>query len=120
MTAFVTDAPETRLSLIVSRVEMLRHHDPERIQAYCQSCEKFGQYWSCPPFAEQPLAQLGAWTHAVLVTQKTPVDPLLTKEELIAHFLAARETLAAAKDVKPKGDGKKTEPWRRKPGDPIF
>lgn len=30
------------------------------------------------------------------------------------------ETLAAAKDVKPKGDGKKTEPWRRKPGDPIF
>lgn len=96
MTAFVTDTPETRLSLIVSRAEMLRHHDPERIQAYCQSCEKFGQYWSCPPFAEQPLTQLGAWTHAVLVTQKTPVDPLLTKEELIAHFLAARETLCDA------------------------
>ena len=96
MTAFVTDAPETRLSLIVSRAQMLRHHDPERIQAYCQSCEKFGQYWSCPPFAEQPLAHLGAWTHAVLVTQKTPVDPLLTNEELIAHFLAARETLCDA------------------------
>ncbi len=93
MTAIVADAPDTRLSMIVSREEMLRHHDPERIQAYCQSCDKFGQYWSCPPFAEQPLAQLGAWTHAVLVTQKTPVDARSTKEGLIEHFLAARETL---------------------------
>ncbi len=31
------------------------------------------------------------------------------------------QTLAAAKDAKPKTDGKsKAEPWRRKPGDPIF
>jgi hypothetical protein len=30
------------------------------------------------------------------------------------------ETLAAAKDAKPKADAKKAEPWRRKPGDPLF
>lgn len=31
------------------------------------------------------------------------------------------QSLAAAKDSKPKAEGKgKVEPWRRKPGDPIF
>ena len=31
------------------------------------------------------------------------------------------QSLAAAKDAKPKADGnKRTESWRRKPGEPIF
>ena len=42
---------ETRRSVIVSKADMMRYHDPERIQAYCRSCEKHGLYWSCPPFA---------------------------------------------------------------------
>jgi hypothetical protein len=31
------------------------------------------------------------------------------------------QTLAAAKDAKPKAESKtRTEAWRRKPGDPVF
>ncbi len=48
---------------------------------------------------------------------KAPAVPKAAAVRLGTNLL---ETLAAAKDVKPKGDGKKTEPWRRKPGDPIF
>lgn len=33
---------------------------------------------------------------------------------------ALQEILAAAKDSKNKEDKKKVEPWKRKPGDPIF
>ncbi|WP_263772810.1 DUF2284 domain-containing protein [Propionivibrio soli] len=89
----VSEAPQ---AVIASRADMMRYHDPERIQGYCQSCEKHGQYWSCPPFAEPPLAQLGEWTHAVLVTQKTRVACGATKEELIECFLEARQTLCKA------------------------
>ncbi len=84
---------ETRRAVIVSEADMMRYHDHERVQAYCRSCEKYGLYWSCPPFAEQPIAQLGDWTDAVLVTQKTPVDAGSTKEDLIERFLVSRQIL---------------------------
>jgi len=78
--------------VLVSKADMLRHHDPERIQGYCRSCEKYGLYWSCPPFAETPLEQLPEWSHAVLVTQKTRVEAGASKDDLIAQFLASRQT----------------------------
>lgn len=84
---------ETPHIVIVRRSDMMRYHEPERIQGYCRSCEKHGQYWSCPPFDTPPLEQLGEWTHAVLVTQKTRVEPSSTQEDLIGCFLAARKTL---------------------------
>jgi predicted metal-binding protein len=93
MAVATTEAPRT---VIVSRADMMRYHDPERIQGYCRSCEKYGAYWSCPPFAEPPLARLGAWTCAVLVTQKTRVAAGSTQEELIGCFLDARKMLCEA------------------------
>jgi len=86
----MSDAVHT---VIVSKAEMLRYHDPERIQSYCLACEKYGQYWSCPPFEEQPLEQLAEWSHALLVTQKTPVLAGSTPEQLISQFLGARQIL---------------------------
>jgi hypothetical protein len=47
-------------------------------------------------------------------------DPAATKAAAVRLGMNLMETLAAAKDVKPKADQKKAEPWRRKPGDPIF
>ena len=85
-----TDAAQ---KVIVSKADMMRYHDPVRIQAYCRSCEKYGMYWSCPPFEEQPLTQLADWTHAVVVTQKTRIAAGSSKEELISQFLDAREIL---------------------------
>ncbi|MEI7431007.1 MAG: DUF2284 domain-containing protein [Betaproteobacteria bacterium] len=84
---------EVAQTVIVSKAEMMQHHDPVRIQDYCRSCEKYGMYWSCPPFEEQPLTQLSEWSHAVLVTQKTQVATGSTKEELISQFLDARQVL---------------------------
>ena len=84
---------ETAKTVIVSKADMMRYHDPVRIQAYCRSCEKYGMYWSCPPFEEQPMTQLSEWTHALLVTQKTRVDAGSTKEELMQQFLASRQIL---------------------------
>jgi hypothetical protein len=53
-------------------------------------------------------------------TSETPKDPALTKAAAIRLGTNLMETLAAAKDAKPKSDSKKAEPWRRKPGDPLF
>ena len=78
-------------TVLVSRAEMMRYYDLERIESYCQACEKYGMFWSCPPFAEPPLAQLGAWSHAVLVTFKMPVDPGTTKDDLVELFLSGRQ-----------------------------
>jgi predicted metal-binding protein len=75
------------------RAELLRFYDPERIQGLCRSCDKYGRFWSCPPFAEAPLGKLPAWSDAVLVTQKTRVDCSSTQESLIEQFLSARQTL---------------------------
>jgi hypothetical protein len=47
-------------------------------------------------------------------------DPAVTKAAAVRLGTNLMETLAAAKDMKPKTDQKKAEPWRRKPGDPIF
>lgn len=80
-------------TVIVSRADMIRYYDPQRIQGYCRACEKYGQFWSCPPFAHSPLEQLPSWSHTVLVTQKTWVSPNSTPESLIQQFLAARRIL---------------------------
>lgn len=87
---------ETLHTVVVSQAEMMRYHDPVRVQGYCQSCEKYGAYWSCPPFEAQPLSQLPAWTHAVLMAQKTPVDAGSTPADLVRQFLVARERLGQA------------------------
>lgn len=84
---------ETIQTVVASQDEMMRYHDPERIQAYCQSCEKYGMYWSCPPFDEQPFDSLAVWSHAVLVTQKTPVAAGSTPKNLVDQFLVARQAL---------------------------
>lgn len=84
---------ENDSSVSTSRAEMMRYYDPARIQGYCRSCGKYGMFWSCPPFGESPLEKLPAWSHAVLVTQKTWVAPGSTKEGLVEQFLVARRVL---------------------------
>lgn len=56
----------------------------------------------------------------VALAQEPPKDPAVTKAAAVRLGRNLMETLAAAKDVKPRSDQKKAEPWRRKPGDPIF
>lgn len=85
--------PGAMHTVIVSQADMMRYYDPERIQGYCRACEKYGQFWSCPPFERSPLEQLPPWTHAILVTQKTGVEPGSTPESLIQQFLVARRML---------------------------
>ncbi len=95
---------EPARTVIVSKAAMMRHHDPERIQGYCRGCEKFGLFWSCPPFESPPLSRLPAWTHALLMTQKTWVDASSTPAALIAQFMASREILSAGM-TPAEGDG---------------
>ena len=52
--------------------------------------------------------------------QEPAKDPAITKAAAVKLGTNLMETLAAAKDRKPKAEQKKAEPWRRKPGDPIF
>lgn len=89
--AFMRNATNGSLhAALASRAELMRHHDPERIQGYCTNCEKFGVYWSCPPFAESPLAEFPVWTHVVAICQRMPVAPDSTREQLIERFLEGR------------------------------
>jgi hypothetical protein len=65
-------------------------------------------------------AEGGASGPAPAPAPETVKDPTLTKAAAVRLGTNLMETLAAAKDVKPKSEQKKAEPWRRKPGDPIF
>lgn len=65
-------------------------------------------------------AESAAPSSAVAAVVEPPKDPAITKAAAVRLGTNLMETLAAAKDIKPKSDQKKTEPWRRKPGDPIF
>lgn len=84
---------ESVRAVLASKADVMRYYDPVRIQGYCGACEKYGLFWSCPPFDEAPLKKLPTWSHAVLITQKTWVDPGSTKESLVDQFLAARQIL---------------------------
>ena len=85
--------PDVVRAVIVGKGDVMRYYDPERIQRYCRSCDKYGQFWSCPPFENSPFAELPEWQRAVLVTLKTRVDSGFTKDELIAQFQASRQRL---------------------------
>ena len=89
---------ETLRVVLTSQADMMRYYDPERIQGYCRSCDKYGLFWSCPPFDEDPLKKLPAWTHALLVIQKTRIDHVSTQAQLIERFLAVRRTLGDTLD----------------------
>ncbi len=78
---------------LAKKADVMRYCDPERIQGYCASCEMYSLFWSCSPFDESPLEKLPAWSDAVLITQKTWVDPGSTKNSFIDPFLGARQTL---------------------------
>ena len=80
-------------AVVVSKSEMMQYHDPERIQGYCRTCDKYGTYWSCPPFEEMPFLGLDEWTDAVIVTHKVRIDPALSKDEVIDLFQRSRQDL---------------------------
>lgn len=77
-------------AVLASKADMMGYYDPDRIQGYCRACGKYGLFWSCPPFEDDPLTRLPEWTHAVLMTQKTWVD---ASRDLIDQFMAARQIL---------------------------
>lgn len=56
----------------------------------------------------------------VTLAPEPPKDPAATKAAAVRLGTNLLETLAAAKDAKPRTEQKKAEPWRRKPGDSIF
>jgi len=69
----------------------------------------------------QEQAQIVAPAAVMTAPPSTPPAPARTKAAAVRVGANLLETIAAAKDAKPKTDQKtKAEPWRRKPGDPIF
>ena len=65
-------------------------------------------------------AESAAPSPSSMTAPETTKDPAITKAAAVRLGTNLMETLAAAKDAKPKSEQKKSEPWRRKPGDPIF
>jgi predicted metal-binding protein len=85
-----SDLAAPRRTTLVTKEDLMHYHDPERIGSYCRSCDKYGVFWSCPPFAVSPLSVFPEWTHAVIVCQKTQLEAGTTKEQLISRFLDSR------------------------------
>ncbi len=94
MPAMSNDTATAVHASLATRAELLRHHDPERVQGYCRGCEKHGRFWSCPPFTASPLRGFPEWTHAVIVCRQTPIGPGTTREQLVERFLAERVSFA--------------------------
>lgn len=81
------------LTAVVSKADLMGHHDVDRIQGYCRDCGMYGKLWSCPPFDSQPLTDFPEWTHAVLAMWQTPVSTPDDMNALIAQFQSARRHL---------------------------
>lgn len=100
------DAEGPLHAVVSTRAELLRYHEPERIQGYCRGCEKHGVYWSCPPFAQAPLEHFPEWTHVVVLCRRIPVAPGTTWEQLLARFQASRVVFGAiARELEAKRPG---------------
>lgn len=76
--------------------------------------------WYEKRLREQAVSSPSSPASAAAPGSEPAKDPSITKAAAGRLGSNLLETLAAAKDVKPKNDGKKAEPWRRKPGDPLF
>lgn len=70
---------------------------------------------------EAPLAEAVAALPAATGPVSAPLAPALARTAASKVGGSLLQTLAAAKDAKPKADGpKRSEAWRRKPGESIF
>lgn len=76
---------------------------------------------------EKRLKEVTTKTEETAPTQVPASGPVSTPAPALAKSVASQmggsllQTLAAAKEAKPKADGqKRTEAWRRKPGESIF
>jgi hypothetical protein len=76
---------------------------------------------------EKRLKEVTAKPEASVVAPVAASGPVSSPAPVLAKTVASQlggsllQTLAAAKDAKPKADGqKRTEAWRRKPGESIF
>jgi hypothetical protein len=68
-----------------------------------------------------PEASASGPVSAPLSTPAIPAAPALAKSVASKLGGSLMQTLAAAKDAKPKAEGqKRSEAWRRKPGESIF
>ncbi len=75
----------------------------------------------------QALSSVAVASTPIAPAPEPAKTPGMTKTAAARVGVNVLETLASAKDAKPKGEQKeqkeqkkKAEPWRRKPGDPIF
>jgi hypothetical protein len=90
-----------------SAAKQVRTIDPKRKAWYEKRLQEQAQ--RLEPKAETP------------APVETTKDPAKTKAAAVRLGSTLLDTLAAAKDAKPKAEAKqKTEAWRRKPGDPVF
>lgn len=98
--------PKTLVARKMSR-QTQRSMDPKR------------KAWYDKRLREQQAPKASAPAPAVVVAE--PAIKLPANKQVASRMGGAlNEILAAAKDSKNKDDKKKIEPWKRKPGDPIF
>lgn len=71
---------------------------------------------------KEQMARPASTPKAAATAVSEPVlKPAITKVAATQLGGMLLQTLAAAKDAKPKTEGRtRNEPWRRKPGDPLF
>ncbi len=57
------------LSKFISMSDLMVAHKPVEVEGYCSNCEKYGQYWTCPPFENHPIEVISKYSHVLLIAK---------------------------------------------------
>ncbi len=72
--------------------ELMPFWKPQEIWSYCEACEKYNRFWSCPPHEDHALSHLKDYKHAMLVGYRM----IFQKNDhlLLPYFEDVRQALA--------------------------
>ena len=80
-------------------------HHPEKFIQYCQQCNRYNHYWSCPPFSFNPKNYLSGYRQAYIIGSRITFDPL-TRASCVTmeqhHEISLQTIEAVRKTIDPQ------------------
>lgn len=80
--------------------ELLKYYNPKVINKYCESCNKFSKFWSCPPLSFNDLEYISKYKYCYVISGKTYINQIPKDElnNLAEHALTKYSSISNGND----------------------